>query len=445
MSLVSVHRLRLPNGKTVKNPGEYEDYILEVILKHRPSTPKEISNVLAKSTKQIHRYLKNLKENKKIEKIDGSDKYKIKSSNHTLDSVKKQRIIENFTEFDTCESIKKWRLNNNSKKIEEKVKWFRQLCFGNVVKDFRINPDFWQKEETTQHVVSLIKLKRGLANSEKLPHSHRLAIRNFIIYGLQLTLTKAEGERLGISGEKDKPKLSTLHMKEEQYSQSKQILLDEKNNFSLTDYLKFGFRYGTFCRPSSMYLVETDKLVFYDRVIKYIEINDEKITDKKIIQALSNQFEIKQYSHRACTLDLYEPKTKTIYTKHIFDEEISIKLEKYCKERKQNGFKYLFWEKNESEFSDANYDTIVISKVKKDNTTFKRLFLLVGFSKEEFGINIRANYAIRHFGVQKWLSVTDYNYGYVSEMGWEDMATLKTWYGKRTAQALQEKVSEIIY
>jgi len=73
----TIHRLRLPNGASVHTTHDFELYILNPLLRDRPMTPKELSIALNKSTKQIQRYLKPLRDSNKIQKIDGSDKYKL--------------------------------------------------------------------------------------------------------------------------------------------------------------------------------------------------------------------------------------------------------------------------------------------------------------------------------------------------------------------------------
>lgn len=445
MSTISVHRLRLPNGKVVKNPREYEEYILSM-LKNRPCTPKEIAGVLQKSTKQVHRYLKNLKDSNKVVKIDGSDSYKLKSSKDDINSIKKQKIIENFTEFDNCQTIKNWRLKNKSIDVEIKIKWFRKLCFGQIVKDFKINPDFYELEASTNLIVSLLREKHGLSNGDLLPYSHRMNLRNFIIFGLGYSsLSKAEAEGLGISGEKTKPKLSTLHMTDNQYSEIKQILFDESNGFSEKETVLFGFRYGTFARPSATYLVKCADLKFYTRIVEYIEINGKKITNAKTIEILKKDYEVKEYEHRACSLELYEPKQDQTYPKHIFDEEMVNRIEAYTKKRINDGFKFLFWDNNDTVWQKRTYRKIVNARVVEDGKRFLRLLKIAKFPLDEVEGMIKANYFIRHFGVQKWLRETDYNLDFIAEMGWESTETLKTWYGKRTLDALQQKVSEIIF
>jgi integrase len=42
----------------------------------------------------------------------------------------------------------------------------------------------------------------------------------------------------------------------------------------------------------------------------------------------------------------------------------------------------------------------------------------------------RPSYALRHCGAHLWLMRTGYNYDAVASMGWEDINTLRLYYGK---------------
>ncbi len=439
MSLISIHRLRLPNGKSVKSTLDFENYIFDVLLKQRPYTPKELSIALAKSTKSIQRYLNPLKISGKIQKIEGTDKYKIASSNATKSDIQKQKAVETMAEFYETESVKKFMQNNTSKTKLDHASRIGRICTGITFPNFKIHPDNWIHPETTQLITQLFKEKN---QSEKLNISQKRLIRQWLLHGLELPLKgmRTELVRLGIDGDKPKPQSSRLHMITEQYQKTKEILKEDEFYFN-----NFGFSHGTFCRPSTKYTVKVDDLIFYNRTVNFIEVNGEKITNKKLILALKDNFEVKTYTHRACKLEVFENKTGESYTKYIYDQEIANSLEKFTEKRKSNGFKYLFWDKNETEFTFENYDTIVRAQVRKDNIYFKKLFVKVGFKPEDFGDSFRANYALRQFGIQKWRKETAYNYGLIDNMGWKDINTLILWYGQRTAEYFEKEINEIIW
>ena len=158
----------------------------------------------------------------------------------------------------------------------------------------------------------------------------------------------------------------------------------------------------------------------------------------------SGKIKIGSFTHRACSLPVYEHKTQTSFNKFIFDETFVIPLEKFCKQRKFEKKKYLFWDNNNEIFDFENYDTIVRTEVAKDLKFFKKLLLKIGFVPSDFGQQFRANYAFRHFGIQMWLELTDYDYEFVSEMSHNDVATLKDWYGKRSGENFAKNVSEVV-
>ncbi len=158
----------------------------------------------------------------------------------------------------------------------------------------------------------------------------------------------------------------------------------------------------------------------------------------------TEKIKIDSYIHRACSLKVFEHKTQTSYQKYIYDESFVIALEKYWKQRKFQKKKYLFWDDNNTVFEFETYDKVVYSKVSADNKFLQKLLLKVGFTKEDFGAMFRANYAFRHFGLQMWLELTDYDYEFVSEMSHDDVATLKNWYGKRSSEHFEKQASEVV-
>ena len=104
----------------------------------------------------------------------------------------------------------------------------------------------------------------------------------------------------------------------------------------------------------------------------------------------------------------------------------------------------MFWDDNSTKFVFETYDSIVSKEVTKDNDFFKNILLKIGFNASDFGICFRANYGFRHFGIQMWLIYTDYDFDLVSEMSHEDTATLKKWYGKRTQENFQNKITSVV-
>ena len=156
-----------------------------------------------------------------------------------------------------------------------------------------------------------------------LSWNDRQTLRHVIIYGLEINLSQQKGEQLGISGEKDKPQNSDLAISKEQILATKKLL--QRHTL---EYVKCGIKFWTFCRPSSMYLIQTKDLKFYDRVVKYAEIDGVKNYKKDVIDFaekmvmimpnLESKIKIGSYTHRACSLKIFEHKTQTSHFRNTF-------------------------------------------------------------------------------------------------------------------------------
>jgi len=105
--------------------------------------------------------------------------------------------------------------------------------------------------------------------------------------------------------------------------------------------------------------------------------------------------------------------------------------------------KYLFWDDNSTEFTFENYTDIVKNKVNKQNKFLKEIMLQIGFKKEDFGKNFRANYGMRHFSIQSWLELTNNKYDFVAKMFHKTADTTKTWYGEMIAESFEQELMEI--
>jgi hypothetical protein len=328
---------------------------------------------------------------------------------------------------------------------------FKKLCLGDFTPHFKIHPDNWRHPETTEKLVMILRQHYG---KTELDANIRGIIRRFLKFGMKLQITQSDAKTLGIKGDKDNMGAHAYASFESgQYEAGKKFAL---KHFGQLFYLKFGVKFWTFVRPSTLYIIKLDQLVFYDREIEYLNLNGEKIvltvtvdgqktiTNKALhdmaLDSDSEKYTILKYTDRACHIkDVMEYKTNTAYPKYVYDNEIVLELEKYVTDRIKKGFKYLFWDDNSAVFTKDNYDKIVTTVRKTDNWKFKRTFLGIGCKDPIFSSD--SNYAMRHVGVQHWLDLTDYDYGFVAEMGWEDMATLRIWYGRRIRKSFEKKVA----
>ncbi|MEX0862911.1 hypothetical protein [Nitrosopumilus sp.] len=436
-------RSRLDGAVSTKE--DIQNEILE-ILKKSPQTPSSLAKHFHMKREPFSRnYLYPLRDSGKIIKVDGSNYFQLPLQQNTSRSIKKALIKK--SEIYQTDSFKKWDETNTTKSIHVKKTAFARLCLGLKTPTFKIHPDNitqenW-KDVVRTMVIELFKVTKPDENGE-LNWGLRQAIRGFLEDVVEIKISKKEGETLKISGTKYKPKSSDLHITTEQVIEAKKLLL--KRNVDPIWFLKFGVKTWSFVRPSTLYLIEIDKIQFLDQVVEYVEVGDgKKITDTKVIEyAKYKGDKIFAYPRRICHFEVIENKTDTDYHKYILDVEFVEPLEKLYNIRKSQRKKYLFWDDNSTVFTFENYDDIVKKEVTKDNHFLKQILFAVGFKHGDFGTHDRINYAFRHFGLQMWLIDTDYNYDLVGEMSHEDTATLKKWYGKRTQKDFQRKIKGVM-
>ncbi|GIU71682.1 MAG: hypothetical protein KatS3mg003_1161 [Candidatus Nitrosocaldaceae archaeon] len=423
------------NGKRVDHKDRI-DTILK-LLKDKPLTPTELAQALGLTREHLsRRYLYPLVKDGKVEKIEGTNKYKLVNQNY--DARKAALIITSEDEFYNCETIQRWLKHANKVKHEMRaISTFRRLCLGEITSEFKINPDRWMHPETTEQVVDI--LLRHF-NKVKLPSYIRSCIRRFIKFGLGLPLGKDEALELGITGAKDSiGNYADVSFTKEQYERAKQILKNEPKIVRL----KFWVKFWTFARPSTIYTIELDNIEFYDRKVTYIELpNGRKITDNQIIELLKDRYGIKEKIERACRLKVFEFKTQRWYQKRIYDDEVVRELEDYVNDRRSKGYRYLFYDDNKN-FEFETYDRLVKYLRVKDGNIFKEIFKKIGCRERAFYED--TNYAFRHIGVQHWLQATNYDYDFVAEMGWEDINTLRQWYGKMSKEHFDKTVEKVLF
>ncbi len=433
-----------------KSNTEILTKVLNLFQTHEILSAKQIGEILNVSREHAQReYVKPLLESGKIKKLETSKgKYQLIESTKT----KADLTDEIFSESEVMKTLlfTNWLSNNSSKNEKSKLVRFARICLGSVNPKFKIHPDGITKdnwETVIKHMKdAVLEVSK---NKRRLTFMNRQAFRHAIIYGLDINISQEKGKKLGIDGDKDKPKTADLRISSEQIIQAKKLL--KKNDL---EFVKFGVKCWTFCRPSTLYIIETKDLKFYDRVVKFAEIDGVKVYKKDVIDFVEklllvfpqaeSKIKIGSYSHRACSLKVFENKTQTDFQKYIYDESFVIPLEKYHKQRLFQKKKYLFWNDNKTEFTFETYDRIVVSSVANDNKFFKKILTSIGFDPSDFGSYFRANYAFRHFGLQMWLELTDYDYEFVSEMSHDDVATLKNWYGKRSSEHLEKRASEVV-
>lgn len=418
------------------------------LLQQRPHTPSELAENFHQTREAFSRnYLYPLRDDGLIIKVQGSNYFQLPKQRNNTKTIRKS--LDSQSAVFQTELFKNWTRKNHAKREFASKKRFARLCLGITNKNFKIHPDNITKENWREVVTNLVDafmqvIKYDLSEYGEINYGDRQCIRHAIKYGLGIEISEDEGIELRISGRKDDPKSSRLHITPEQITEAKKLL--KRGHVELEWFLKFGVKTWTFVRPSTIYTIELEKMEFFDQIVEYVQGEDgEKITDEKVIQyAKFRKDTIYSYTRRVCHIEVHENKNSKDYDKYILDPEFVEPLEKFYNIRKSQRKKYLFWNDNSTKFVFKTYDDIVKTAVGQDNKYYKKILSSIGFSKSDFGKYFRANYGFRHFGIQMWLIATDYNYDLVAEMSHEDTATLKKWYGKRTKADFQRRIKGVM-
>lgn len=394
-----------------------------------------------------------------IKKVDGTRKYAWIEKQVTKADVTEEQFKS--SEWMQTTLFKNWQNNNHSKNEKKYMIRFARICAGEVNPEFRLHPDQINDNNWIDVVNNIVKALQQVTGKNRLHYNERQGIRHAIMYGLYkdktLSISEEMGYKLQIDGEKNKPKTADLRIPREKYQELKKLLADNINNGEkgLQWFCKAGVKLWTGVRPSIIYTLKTDEPIFYDRTTKHVELNGKFYKKPEVVDALeqllllkpelSETIKVVTQTKRACRFEgVHEHKTDTDFNKFIFDEDFVKALEKYVQQRKFQKKRYLFWEDNATEFEFVNYDKIVKHKMDGDNEFFKKLFVQIGFKKEDFGTFFKANYGFRHFSIQLWLEETDYDYDFVQTMFHENMDTLKQWYGKPSAEYQENRAKGVI-
>ncbi len=456
MSRTKVLSLALPKSRLRKNgvtvsSANIDESIL-ALIKISPKTPSEIASEYGKSRQWAQMKLKFFLNDNKVCKVESTGRYQLANQKKTFKDIKHNEITKSKF-YNECETVKKMYSKMTADSADMFMTKFANICLGITAPEFKIHPDFWNHPETTLECVKALKKVTG---KDQLGGSIRQTLRYFINLGLEISTSKAENKQLGLEGDKGKPQVSDLEMSREQYDKVMKITKDAKYYYSWNnDFIKFGVRYWTSIRISASFAIEMNNIKFFDRKQIYVELNNEKIFNSKVIDFIKNisiimpdikdKIPIKELITRSCSIKFLEFKTDDWYTKQVLDADFVVDFEKFCKKRNFQKKKYLFWDDNSTIFERKTYKKVTWQAQNVDNKHFKKLFFKIGFKHGDFGKIDRANYAIRHFSFQNWLQLTEYDYAFVGSASHKDLATLKDWYGKMSETHIQEKLKEIVF
>lgn len=199
------------------------------------------------------------------------------------------------------------------------------------------------------------------------------------------------------------------------------------------------FAIETFGRPNRVFEAEIADFQFVPRTTEraYIAGFNEPIKDKATLQMLKaiglalpeGKIKIETETHDVIAGKLYESKTNRTWKKFVYNKKAVAVLKQWLATRK--GKKKWFGNDNE-EFPQF---------AKRINAMLKEGYEAIGATNKYF--YERPSYALRHCGAHLWLRRTGYNYGAVAKMGWEDISTLRTWYGDFDTTQLEDELQKV--
>lgn len=416
-------RLRA-RGRKVPSTEQVKQWIYELIAES-PKTTKHLQLETGFSGMHVWRYTRELLKEGLIEKDGhffkkkglGELQLRLKKVDElSEESFSKIRIVQPL-----IESMKRPDLRSTF--AQTNYAQLRSICIGITVPSFKCHPKNWHHPETT---IAFRNEYFKFKNTNRLPRHIRVAIRAFYQLCLNHPLTEMEASQLGIDGGNDEV---GKHADCKFYGNEFEDLINhflKRNNLEMAAYVAFATE--TFGRPERVWqakiqdfrLVKEKKTrtkATWDSDWSY----DEKlIADRRmqleLIPALKEKMVIEDVELEVFEGKLHESKTNVTWSKEIRNPHAVSAIKTWFSSR--IGFDRIFANDNES-FN-------LFSR--RINRTLKEAYRAIGLSHPYF--YIRPSYALRHCGAHLWLTRTGYNYDAVASMGWEDINTLRLFYGK---------------
>lgn len=416
-------RLRA-RGKKVPSTEQVKQWIYELIAES-PKTTKQLQLETIFSGMHVWRYTRALLQEGRIEKDGhyfkkkglGDLQVKVKKVDElTKESFSKIRIIQPLIEGMRRPDLRSTFARTNYAQL-------RSICIGITVPSFKCHPKNWQHPETT---VAFRDEYFKHSNTNRLPRHIRVALRAFYQLCLNHPLTEMEASQLGIDGGNDEV---GKHADCKFYGNEFEDLINhflKKGDPEMAAYVAFATE--TFGRPERIFqanirdfrLVKEKKTrtkATWDSDWSY---DDRLIADRRVQvelnPALKEKIAIEDVELEIFEGKLYESKTNVTWSKEIRNPLAVSTIKSWFRTRAGND--RIFGNNGES-FN-------LFSR--RINKTLKEAYRAIGLSHSYY--NIRPSYALRHCGAHLWLVRTGYNYDAVASMGWEDINTLRIFYGK---------------
>lgn len=269
------------------------------------------------------------------------------------------------------------------------------LGYGERVKyvDWKCSPDKFDLAKAMEFVDLYLKKY----NKKKITQHLSLAIRHFLMVAKGINIPRGFGSQYGLSGEKDS------------YGKYKFVRLLNGQFNAVREYLKD----------------DLETLTFFDWGVESLG------RETPILMTDMGKF---NEDNGIIFSTLYETKTEKEYPKYLL-----LNIE-HCKQTWENiqklgkGRKYLFFD-NEPRPIDIHYIEEKLAKKLKDAYRYAGV-------KEEYAYR-KPFHFLRHTGAHIWLMRTNYDYGVVAELGWENIDTLRDCYGGMPPDVLMSKLQTL--
>lgn len=421
LSGIKKKRLRV-RGKRVESTEQVKQWIYEIIAAS-PKTPKQLQQETGFSAMHVWRYANQLLKEGKIEK-DGHIYKKKGLGNYQVRLEKVNQLTkEGFANISIIrpfiENMKRPDLISGY--AAQAYAMFRGICLGKIVPTFKCHPEDWHARDTT---IAFRDEYFRYKNVSRLPLHVRRSLRIFYQLCLKYPLTEMEALQLGIDGSKDEAgKYADCKFSGGEFEDLMKHYL-EKNDLELAAYVAFATE--TFGRPERVFQAgKHDFHLVRERVTRTKaswdadwSYDERLIADRRmqleLFPTLKEKLVIESFELEIFEGKLHESKTNVTWPKEIRNPLAVSTAKRWFADRSDK----IFGSKGESfgKFAD------------RINIALKEGYRAIGLAHPYF--YKRPSYALRHCGAHLWLVRTGYNYDAVASMGWEDINTLRLYYGK---------------
>jgi hypothetical protein len=414
-------RLRV-RGKKVNSTADVKQWIYEIIAAS-PRTPKQLQQETGFSAMHVWRYAKQLLKEEKIEK-DGHIYKKKGLANYQVRLEKVNQLTKHgFGKIPVIQSFIQYmkRPDLNAGAARDRYTIFRSICLGKIVPSFKCHPEDWHAHETT---ISFRDEYFKHKNVSRLPRHIRLSLRLFYQLCLKYPLTEMEALQIGIDGGKDEVgKYADCKFVGSQFEDLIRYYLG-KNDLELAAYVSFGTE--TFGRPERVFQAKMHNFTLVREKTARTKaswdmdwIYDERLVADRRMQlelypALKEKVTIESFELEVFEGKLHESKTNVTWPKEVRNPLAVSTIKTWFSTRTDRIF--------------GNEDETFNVFAARVNLSLKEGYRAIRLTHPYF--YMRPSYALRHCGAHLWLLRTGYNYDAVASMGWEDINTLRLYYGK---------------